>query len=171
MKTSGYTINIIPPDGIYEKFDRIIKKLAKENGTLEFAPHITLLGQASDNEESARKLMEELTADQNPFSVTLKNIAFQDYFFRALFVLVEKTEPLQMLHEKAKQIFVKPGTDEYMPHLSLLYGDFTPEIKEEIIKEIGNVKPANFMVSSLHLFKTDGESNEWYRIKEFPFKD
>ncbi|MDO8573164.1 MAG: 2'-5' RNA ligase family protein [Candidatus Daviesbacteria bacterium] len=170
MKTSGYTINIIPPAGIYDKFDEIIKKLAGKYGTFKFAPHITVLGQASDSKETAIKLMEQVTSNQKPFTVTLNKVGFQDFFFRALYVLAEKTAPLAELHRKAKMIFNKEAAP-YMPHLSLLYGDFAPEIKEKIIQEIGSEQPTTFIVSSLHLFRTEGESNEWYSVAKFPFKD
>lgn len=170
MKTSGYTINILPPGNEYTKFDSIIKKLAAEYNTFIFDPHITLLGQASDNEETALKLMTDLTSNQVPFSVTLNKVGSQDYFFRSLFVLAEKTKPLLSLHEKAKRIFGKPGNDEYMPHLSLLYSNYPGEIKEKIIKEIGAEQPSSFVVSSIWLYRTEGESNEWYPVKEFFFK-
>lgn len=171
MKTTGYSINILPSGSEYARFDNMVKKLAKEYKTFTFAPHITVLGQAADDEETAIKLMEQLTSNQKPFAVALNKVGFQDFFFRALFVLAEKTEPLLALHEKAKQIFGKPGTDEYMPHLSLLYAEFPAEIKEKIIKEIGDEQPSTFTVSSLHLFKTEGESDQWYLVKEFPFRD
>lgn len=170
MKTSGYTVNILPTGTEFIKFDNIIKKLADEYKTFIFDPHITLLGQASDNKESALELMGSLTSNQKPFTVTLNKVDFQDYFFRALFVLAEKTEPLLSLHEKAKRFFGKPGNDEYIPHLSLLYAEFPTEIKEKIIKEIGTEQPSSFVVSSIWLYKTEGESNEWYPVKEFPFK-
>lgn len=171
MKATGYSINILPSGSEYARFENIIKKLAGEYGTFTFAPHITVLGQASDHEETAIKLMEQLTSSLKPFTVTLNTVGFQDAFFRALFVLAEKTDPLLALHEKAKQIFGKPGADEYMPHLSLLYAKFPVEIKEKIIREIGNEQPSIFTVSSLYLFKTEGESDQWSLVKEFPFRN
>lgn len=170
MKTTGYTVNILPPDAEFTRFDSIIRMLADEYKTFIFDPHITLLGQATDNEEAALRLMENLTSNQKPFSITLNKVGFRDYFFRALFVLAEKTEPLLSLHEKAKQIFGKPGNDDYMPHLSLFYGKFPKEIKKQIIKKIGAEQQSAFEVKSVWLYKTEGESNEWYPIKEFPFK-
>lgn len=169
MKGTGYSINILPKGEEYNRFETLIIKLAEEYGAPLFAPHITVLGQASDNEETAIKLMKQLISNQKPFSVTLNKVDFQDYFFRALYVLVEKIEPLIKLHEKAKQIFGKKDTAEYMPHLSLLYGDFKSEIKKKIIREIGKEQPAVFEVNSLSLFRTEGEADEWYEVQEFPF--
>lgn len=169
MKTKGYTISILPPGQEYKRFEMLIKKLAQKCGGPVFAPHITLLGQATDNEAYAFQLGEELIKNQEPFSVTLNKVDYQNYFFRALYVLVEKTEPLMKLHEKAKQIFGKIDVGEYMPHLSLLYGNFEPEIKEKIIQEIGSNQSSTFTVNSLHLFKTEGEAHQWYHAREFSF--
>lgn len=169
MTGTGYSINILPAGEEYNRFETLIIKLAEEYGAPLFAPHVTVLGQASPDEEAALKLMEKLVSNQQPFAVSLNDVAYQDYFFRALYVLAEKTEPLVRLHEKAKQIFGKKNIAEYMPHLSLLYGDFKSELKEKIIKEIGKEQPAVFEVNSLHLFRTEGEADEWYSVKEFPF--
>lgn len=170
MKGAGYSINILPAGEEYNRFETLIIKLAEEYGAPLFAPHVTVLGQASPDEEAALKLMEKLVSNQQPFSVSLNNVAYQDYFFRALYVLAEKTEPLVRLYEKAKQIFGKKNIAEYMPHLSLFYGDFKPEIKEKIIKEIGRQQHVVFEVRSLHLFRTEGEADEWYSVAEFPFR-
>ena len=55
-----------------------------------------------------------------------------------------------------------------MPHLSLMYGDFTPQIKEKIITEIGKKIPISFDVDNIHLFSTDSKPKNWRRIKKFP---
>lgn len=169
MTGTGYSINILPAGEEYNRFETLIIKLAEEYGAPLFAPHVTVLGQASPDEEAALKLVEKLVSNQQPFSVSLNKVDYQEYFFRALYVLAEKTEPLVKLHEKAKQFFGKKNEAEYMPHLSLLYGDFKPEIKEKIIKEIGREQPSVFEVKSLHLFRTEGEADEWYSVAEFPF--
>lgn len=57
----------------------------------------------------------------------------------------------------------------YMPHLSLLYGNYPVEVKEEIIKQIGRDQTTQFDISSIHLIK-GGKVEEWRIIKEFPFQ-
>ena len=59
---------------------------------------------------------------------------------------------------------------EYMPHLSLMYGNVSTDKKKKIISEINREFNLSFEVKSIHLVSTDGEPEEWYRIKEFPFK-
>ena len=171
MTGTGYSINIIPTGEEYSRFETLIIKLAEEYGAPLFAPHITVLGQASDDEDAALELMEKLAEGEQPFSVTLGKVDYQDDFFRALYVLSQNSDPLLTLYEKAKKIFGRKDTAEYMPHLSLLYGDFKPEIKEKIIKEIGKEQMSVFKINSLHLFRTEGEADEWFEVAEFPFKN
>lgn len=167
MKGTGYSINILPSGEEYNRFESLILRLAEQYNTPVFAPHVTVLGQATEDEEEAIAGMKKLVANQGPFTVTLEKVDFQDHFFRALFVLAEKTEPLLSLHEKAKKIFGK-AADPYMPHLSLLYGDFSSDLKKKIISEIGPLQKSTFEVKNLHLFCTEGEADEWYEVEEFP---
>lgn len=169
MTASGYSINILPKGEEYAKFETLIIKLAEQYNTPIFAPHITLLGQAAQDEDSARTLLKKLTQDQKPFKITLGKIDYQDYFFRALYVIADESPELLALYGKAKELAGKTNIPGYIPHLSLLYGDFPSEIKEKIIKEIGSEHPAVFEVNSLHLFHTEGEADDWYEVEEFPF--
>lgn len=57
-----------------------------------------------------------------------------------------------------------------MPHLSLLYGDFSIETKREIIGRIGNTFTDEFEASVLYLYQTAGEVSNWRKIKEFPLQ-
>lgn len=170
MIAKGYSLNILPSGKEYESFVRLIKKLAERYGGPVFAPHITLLGQAAEDETTAIKLSEKLTAEQEPFTVILDRVDYEDYYFRALFIYAKKTEPLESLHNMAKKIFNKGNIPPYMPHLSLLYGDFPISLKEKIISEIGKEMNTTFTVNSVWLFKTEGLANEWYPVKEFIFK-
>lgn len=62
---------------------------------------------------------------------------------------------------------MKSKTQKYIPHLSLMYGNFPSELKEKIIAEIGKDFNMNFEIKSIHLFSTLGEPEDWYRVKEF----
>ena len=54
-----------------------------------------------------------------------------------------------------------------MPHLSLMYGNFPPRTKEEIIAGIGREFAISFEVRSIHLFSAEGGPEDWFRVQEF----
>lgn len=168
MFSKGYTLWLMPKGEVYNRFESLIKKLAKEYGGPIFEPHVTLLGDIEQSEEEVIRKTEQLVLGQKPFPITLKQIDYQDYHFRALFVRAEITESLLSLHNRAKEIFGMQDIPSYMPHLSLLYGNYPNELKEKIISEIGREQTAQFEVSSVYLIK-GGEVKDWQIVKEFPF--
>lgn len=168
MYSEGYTLWLIPKGEIGKRFSDLIKKLAKENNAPVFSPHITLLGSCTNDEKEAISKTQQLVSGQKPFTVKLGEIDYEDYHFRTLFIRAEKSEPLLALHNKAKEIFGNQDIPPYMPHLSLLYGIFPNELKEQIIKEIGRDQSAEFEVNQVTLVK-GGEVAEWKIVGEFNF--
>lgn len=168
MISLGHTLWLMPKGKVYEKFSNIINRLAKQYNTPVFEPHITLLGEFMHPADECIKKTKQLVAGQKPFVVNLKEIGFQNFFFRALFVYAEKSQPLINLHHKSKEIF-NMEIPPYMPHLSLLYGNFPQTIKDKIVKDIGQNQSDQFEVNSVFLVK-GGEIKDWQIIEEFPFR-
>lgn len=168
MYSKGYTLWLQPKGDIYKKFDYLIRKIAsKLNGPI-FQPHVTLLGEISIPEEEICNLSQLLVQDQKPFTINLNQIGYEDFHFRTLFVKAEVTAPLLKLHQMAKKLFDKENIPLFMPHLSLLYGNYPPGIKEVIIREIDREQKARFEVNSITLIK-GGEVSEWKVIGNFTF--
>ncbi len=173
MKSKGYTLWLVPKGVIYKKFSGLIKNLAKKYDGPIFEPHVTLIGDLAvgdliGSEKRLIALTQQLASAQKPFSVTLKQIDYENYYFRTLIVKALKTKPLLSLQEKAKKIFGVENASPYMPHLSLLYGLYPVKIKEQIISEIGRNQNSKFIVSSLVLLK-GGKVEDWKMIGEFKF--
>jgi 2'-5' RNA ligase len=166
MQSTGHTLWLMPTGEAYEKFSGLIKKLAAENNAPIFEPHVTLLGDFQQSEEECVRLTKQLVSGQKPFSITMKDIDYEEFYFRTLFVRAEKTEPLLALHNRSKEIF-KMDIPPFMPHLSLLYGTFPVETKEKIIREIGRNQSIQFEVKSVFLIK-GGEITDWQILEEFP---
>lgn len=166
--SKGYTLWLMPKGEIYGKFAELIKKLAGEYGGPIFEPHVTLLGGIELPETEMISKTDQLVESQKPFPVTLRQVDFEDYHFRALFVKAEITPALLSLRERAKKIFGMQDIPPYMPHFSLLYGNYPNELKEKIIAEIGRDQTAQFEVNSVFLTK-GGEVKDWKIINEFPY--
>lgn len=169
MIEKGFSLWLMPKEEHYERFTELIKRLAKQYGGPTFLPHVTLLGEFPQSEEETIKLTERLVTGQKPFPITLRQIDYQDFHFRALFIKADLTKPLVNLHEKAKKLFGMEDIPSYMPHLSLLYGNYPIEVKEKIIMAVGRDQASQFDISSVSLVK-GGEVKNWRIIKEFPFR-
>ncbi|MBI2315141.1 2'-5' RNA ligase family protein [Candidatus Daviesbacteria bacterium] len=167
MISKGHTLWLMPSGQTYERFADLIKKPAMEYNAPVFQPHITLLGEFMQLQDECIQKTKKLVTGQKPFVVNLQEIGFQDYFFRTLFVYAHKTSPLQNLHNKAKEIFQMQDIPSYMPHLSLLYGNFPQDVKNKIIQKIGKNQSAQLEINSVYLVK-GGEIKDWQIISGFP---
>ena len=105
-----------------------------------------------------------------PYKIDLTTVDYLDVYFRCLFLKVKGTKHVMEANSTARAIFNRQQDAEYMPHLSLLYGDFSLEVKEKIIASIGSEFNMSFEVKSIHLCSTNGEPKDWYRVKEFTLK-
>jgi 2'-5' RNA ligase len=170
MKAKGHSLWLMPIGDAYDKLLGLIKRLAQEYKTPLFVPHVTLLGETMQSDNDVLKRAEQLVSGQKPFPVTLRTVDYQDFYFRSLFVRADRTEPLLSLYNRAKDIFEMQDIPFYMPHLSLMYGNFPRLVKEKIISGIGSDQLTEFTANSVYLFKTDGEANTWCRVKEFPLR-
>lgn len=167
LKAKGYSLWLIPAGETYNKLSILIKTLSEEYKSPLFEPHVTLLGEILLSEEDMIQRSKQLVFGQKSFSITLQTVDYEDYYFRALFMRAEKSESLLALHNRTKKIFEMQAIP-YMPHLSLLYGNLTQSVKEQIIRNIGRKQDMKFTIGAIQLFKTDGEVSSWHKVKEFP---
>lgn len=79
-----YSLWLMPTGAIYQEFSQLISQLAKKNSTVEFEPHITLIGNAETREEEMIMKTREVASLINPYSVKLLDIGYTDYYYRAL---------------------------------------------------------------------------------------
>lgn len=167
-----YSLWLIPTGEVYNKFTGIISQLSEKYHSPNFEPHVTLIGAVTGTEEELLIKTAQLANLIKSFKIKLDKV---DYFaerHKALLIRVEKTDELIEANKIATETFNLPQDSKYMPHSSLLYGDFSPETKEEIIKNLGKEFSDEFEAKSVCLYFTTGDEDEenWHKIKEFPFK-
>lgn len=170
VQTKRYSLWIMPAGDVYDRLKDIILRLSLKYSTPRFEPHITLIGGLSGSEEEILSRISRLTASLRPFTVKLTKTEYLDEYYRCLFLRAKETDDLLNAYALAGKIFDNLQEEKYMPHLSLMYGDFPAKIKEEIAMEIGNLDIA-FEVNSIHVIMTGDNPELWQRIKEFPFKE
>lgn len=130
-------------------------------------PHITLLGSLSPTKERILGCASEVFQKISPFHVTLGNVSYSPTFFQSLFLQVEKTQELVSLYEKVKATFDPFRTKVYQPHLSLMYGMQTEDVKAEIIASLPSWHGISFVVDSIAVVSTEGATEEWRQEEIF----
>lgn len=170
MVKRKYSFWFMPTGTEEQRFSQLIAQLAKDYSSPMFPPHVTLVGSIEAFEEKIIGQAQELASLIHPFSMQLTSIAYTDTYYRALFVKVEPSIKVLAAYEQATKLF--PGDQEtgYMPHLSLLYGDFPVSTKKEMIKKTGEEFTDSFEIDTLHLYLTEGAVSDWRRIKALPLQ-
>lgn len=64
-------------------------------------------------------------------------------------IWVEETDDVMKANIRARKIFDRQNDPKYLPHLSLVYGNFSSSKKEEILSKIGRDFTTSFQVNRL----------------------
>ncbi|CAN5764770.1 hypothetical protein BH11PAT2_BH11PAT2_03300 [soil metagenome] len=172
-KTTGFHLLLQPEGRMNERLLEIIEQLATEYGGPVFPPHITLLaripadhhGSVEEISTKAQKLADSLSA----FTVTLGHGSAENTYFRSIYLHIKEQTQMRGLHAQALEIFSMTDESPYLPHLSLLYGNYSEEQKRKTIESLTLPAEHSFEVKSLHLYQTEGEVRDWKFIKQFSF--
>ncbi|MDB5245160.1 MAG: cyclic phosphodiesterase-like [Parcubacteria group bacterium] len=174
--TAGFHLFFEPEGDLKKELSEIIKKLAKEYDGPIFTPHVTLLARIPSESESASVSLEtisekaqSLAKSLKPFTLTLGHTGTENAYFKALYLHIQEQTEMRVLHAQALEHFFMDDESPYLPHLSLLYGNYPQEQKQHTIESLALPTEDSFIVKSLYLYKTEGEVHDWELIKEFPF--
>ncbi len=164
-----YSIWLIPDGKNYTNLSHLICKLSEKYNSPFFEPHVTLIGNLSGKKEEIISKSSKLASQISPYKIKISNPAYLNEYFKSLFLKVEKTKEVMDANLKAKEIFSYNKESEYFPHLSLMYGNSSPDIKEKIISKLEKIN-LEFKVEELYLFSTAGKPENWYEIEKFDLK-
>lgn len=162
-----YSLWLTPTGDVYEQLERILHKLSAKYGAPEFPPHVTLLGGMVGPRRELLCKSASVAALIRPFTIRLGKIDYLDEYFRCLFVRAATTAPLLKAHQAARDGFGRRREPSFMPHLSLLYGDFSLSLKEGAAADLGPRLDLAYKVRSLVLYSTRGEPRDWRRVAKF----
>ena len=157
----------MPVGELFDRLAAIIKKLSLNQPALSFEPHVTLLGRLLGLESERVSKTRVLASLIKPFQIQLDKVDYLDEFFRSLFIRVEPTQAVLDANRTAQMLFSGRTDAEYLPHLSLMYGDLAAATKEEIIVRIGHEIRGEFEVRAIHLYQTEGEPKDWRQVEQF----
>lgn len=170
MSSSVYSLWLQPSGDIAYRLQERINNMSQRYDTPSFAPHITLLGSLKSSETELISLTDILVSSLSPFEVRLTKAGYSDRFYQSLFLRVEKNNMFQEVRKRACQLFDMSDTEDYHPHLSLLYGDLSQKEKERILNIMGREFYIRFPVKSIVLMQTEGTPEQWKKIDTAVFK-
>ncbi|WP_447985281.1 2'-5' RNA ligase family protein [Nitrospira sp. Nam74] len=147
------------------QFAAAIQQLAVELDAPTFEPHITLLGNLKGSEAGHVARSKELARSLLPFSINLLGPAYGDDYFHCLFLVAELTAPLLHAHTLARHLFHEEGDACYLPHISLVYGRYSENLKKDIIARLPASLYSPFEASHLSLIRaSSNDPKEWQEM-------
>jgi 2'-5' RNA ligase len=166
-----YSIWIVPPLPERARLSDLIDHLSTEHSTPPFRPHVTVLGDLTSPEREMLSRTSALAMLLTPFTIRLGSVSYSDDYFRSLYVEIEESDELARAHREAARLFGIAAEEEYLPHLSLMYGQVPVTAKEDIIRSIEADLPDAFDVGRVHMVLSSSliPPRDWRSLREFAF--
>lgn len=169
-RTGGYHLFLEPVAALKAELSSIISALAQEYGAPVFIPHVTVLARIpTDDEATLIAKAERLASTLSPFEITLEGLDMEDIYYRALYLQAQNSKALTECHIRALELFGMEDVHIYRPHLSLLYGNYPTERKQETINKLVAPVGSSFLADRIHLYHTEGEAHAWRKVVEYKF--
>lgn len=162
----GYHLWLAPEGDALHRLQDVVDGLAEAHGGPVFTPHVTLLSGLTADEASLIETNRRLAAGLEPFHLNLTAPEAGTTFFQCIYMRVAENSSLSQTRQAAGEAFALPA-DDYMPHLSLYYGDVSPEHRATILAAVPAHVKCNFPVESIQLIRADSERPaDWHCVDE-----
>jgi|GEM_PF-1732374 len=169
-KKDKYSLWIVPKGDTGEAIQKLIDKLADENHAPRFVPHITLVANifasSVELEDVANRI--KRCADQiGSFAIKLTGYGYMEEEFRSLYLLAEG-EGLLIAYQNLLAQFPQVSDEHFqtMPHMSVLYGKYHQDLKDEIIAT-NPLALTEFVVNDFDLYLTNNPVEDWQLSQSF----
>ena len=163
-----YHLWLTPTGKAYDSLTKTITDLSKTYHAPVFEPHVTLLGSLPGTEVEISARSSQLGASLQPFDIQLTEPAYGDQYFQCVYLEVQKTPAMMNAHELARTLFAKDPSP-HMPHLSVLYGHYSIELKDKIAATLPTTLRLSFTVDTFDLIRARSEDpKDWVPILTVP---
>ena len=162
----SYSIWLMPEGNVKYQLKKAIYMLSTDFDGPIFTPHVTLVSSFLGSEKELLQKTEIISKKIKPFEISFGDIEYSGDFFRSLFLKIKVNTKLKT----ARDIACKElnwNENDYMPHLSLVYGDYNRKEKEQMISTI-KIIPDWFLVDHIFLAHNDEINLKWKVIQGYP---
>ena len=149
------------------RLEAVVKDLSLRFKGPLFEPHLTLLEPILEDKHEVIRKTQALARKITPFKLTLGNVDYSSTYSQCVFVRVKTSVPLLEARMVTQKIF--NINSFFMPHMSLYYGNVSPETREKIAKSV-KIPNLSFIVDRLIVTPATADSSKWRHLAEIPFK-
>ncbi|NNE33781.1 MAG: hypothetical protein HKN13_00995 [Rhodothermales bacterium] len=146
----------------------IVDRLADKYDGPVFTPHVTLLSPLAGEQAALIETNRRLAAGLDRFNLDLTVPEAGTTFFQCIYMRVAENPSLSRTRQAAAKAFAL-SADDYMPHLSLYYGNVSPDRRAAILKTIPAQAKCSFPVGAIQLIRADSEQPvDWHCVDAAP---
>ncbi len=161
-----YSIALLPSQKIDTDCRAIIQRLAAQYNAPPFIPHISILTRMQGEEAVLIEQAQTIALTTKKIDIHVTGIEYRDMWNQCLFLRCALSDELVGLHQSAADIFGVQALKDFMPHLSILYGDYPESEKPEMAASVGSY-PQSFTADRIALFRNKGLPSAWTVVREF----
>jgi 2'-5' RNA ligase len=136
LTRESYSVWLMPEPDWAREFKRIVDDLAERFGTPQFIPHLTLIGgRPFDRVDLARRIASLLPGSRAVWR-PIVDVALGASYFRSFYALFGAEGALLALKRRMDRAVLGVEVTDFMPHISLLYGEVEAGRKAAAAAEI-----------------------------------
>jgi 2'-5' RNA ligase len=152
---------------VHDRFATLIHTLSRRLGTPRFIPHITLAGSIDLPADEIVSRAANLATRLASIPLRLTDVGWTEEYYRCLFIRAEHSPELLAAHHAACTDLGRAPDAEFMPHLSLVYGNLTEDRKAQIVNDIGQRYDIATDANRIGLCLAAGSPEQWRLIRTF----
>ena len=159
----NWSVWLLPQAKDNKIFTEYIRFYSKIYATDRFLPHVTLFGRMNVNPELFYSFFNKIKSESKIEKVHILNIKIGDSPWKRMYIQLSLHKNLIELQKKIYKKFKRYRNYEFDPHVSLAYGNFTPDKKD--ISLISHQEMISF--SSIAIVNTPNKIKNWDIIQKF----
>jgi 2'-5' RNA ligase len=163
-EVTRYALWLLPEEAASATFADIIVRLGGRYQGPSFIPHVTLLGWITGAEEQLSQTTAQLAQQLRILKLRAAGFGGEQYYFRCFYIKLEASPGLIQAHAQASAVFNAGHSSDYIPHLSLVYGQGTVVDKPTLSRELTTGLPPEFSVDRLQLVHITVSVADWRAV-------
>ena len=126
----------------------------------EFKIHLTLAGPFDQIDQSSIDGIRIYCSQNSPIELKLFKYDYQEKFFQSFFVAVSQSQEFNDLRNAMFKINHQEPTQQFLPHISLAYGDYEKTVKENLITSLPCLKNS-LTIDKVSIVEIDEKITLW----------
>lgn len=166
----SFALWLRPRQSEIDSLSRLISQLSHQHQTTPFPPHITLLSGIGLNVQRIKRHCENICKSQSIFTVNLRSIQYTEKYFMNLFIPIEMNNELLNLRNNFIKMLELDINEEFIPHISLLYGNLHISQQQKLQVELNKSFPKTIHCERIDIYVGTGDESQWYLEESISLK-